>query len=211
MIIFIFGDSITQGLWDSKGGWADRVKAYIQAEEVKTGAKNYHYVFNLGVDGNTTKQVLARFEAEANARLWPNAECAFIFATGLNDTLHYNNQEFGSSPERYQLELEELTKLAKQHSDKILFVDLTPADESRTNPAPSSSTGKCYTNDRIEQFNKTLHDFCDSVSLACVKVSKTFAEKDFNGLLLDGLHPNDEGHEMIFSTVLPSVKDWIGK
>jgi len=34
MIVFIFGDSITQGLWDSEGGWADRIKAFVQNEEL---------------------------------------------------------------------------------------------------------------------------------------------------------------------------------
>ena len=32
MIIFIFGDSKTEGLWDSKGGWADRTKCQLLVE-----------------------------------------------------------------------------------------------------------------------------------------------------------------------------------
>jgi lysophospholipase L1-like esterase len=206
MITFIFGDSITEGLWDSKGGWADRIKAYVQAEEVKSGIKNYNEVYNLGVDGNTTKQLLERFEVETKARLWPDEEYAFIFAIGTNDTLHRNNAEFESTPERYENELNQLTTLAQKYSSKIIFVDLLPVDESLTNPIKSSSTGKCYTNERISLFNQTLYNFCEGHSLLCIKINETF-EQDYKNLLTDGIHPNDEGHELIANTIKPNLKE----
>lgn len=211
MITFIFGDSITEGLWDSKGGWADRLKAYVQAEEIKSGVKNYHEVYNLGVDGNTTKQIIERFEAETKARLWPDEEYVFIFATGTNDTLHRNNEEFESTPERYETELQQLTELAKEYSSKIIFVDLLPVNESLTNPIKSSSTGKCYTNDRISQFNKVLHGFCDKKSLSCIKVSEEYLRQDYKTLLVDGIHPNDKGHELTFDLVVKRVREllWV--
>ena len=71
MILFIFGDSITQGYWDDKGGWADRVKASVLAKDIANGFSTYHGVHNLGIDGNTTRQVIDRFEHETQARLWP--------------------------------------------------------------------------------------------------------------------------------------------
>ena len=206
MIIFIFGDSITEGLWDSKGGWADRVKAFIQNEEIKSGIKNYHEVYNLGVDGNTTQQIIERFEAETKVRLFPDAEYAFIFATGTNDTLHRNNQEFESTPERYKSELHQLIELAKKYSSKVMFVDLLPVDENLTNPIQSSSSGKCYTNERIDTFNKTLYDICGSESLPCIKASEKYLKQDFKALLADGIHPNEQGHELIFNLVVEYVK-----
>ena len=209
MITFIFGDSITEGLWDSKGGWADHVKAFVQSEEVASGIKNYHEVYNLGIDGNTTKQVIERFTAETTARLWPNEETAFIFAIGTNDTLHRNNQDFQSTPKQYKAELAQLTELAKKFSDRILFVDLLPVDEALTNPLPSSSSGKCYTNDRINLFNDILHAFCEAQSLPFIKVSELYQKHDYETLLADGLHPNDQGHEIIFDAVKPWVQELI--
>lgn len=207
MILFIFGDSIAQGFWDSKGGWADRVKAHVQSEESKHDIADYHGVFNLGVNGNTTKQVLERFNAETQARLWPGEEHAFIFAIGTNDTLHRNNQDFESTPERYSEELNLLLQQAKQHSEKIAFVDLTPVDETLTNP---SSDGERYTNERIEKFNEVLHDFCKSNNLPCIRVSERFSNQEQSDLLADGLHPNDTGHELIYEEVLFTVKEWLG-
>jgi len=115
MIVFIFGDIITQGLWDSEGGWADRIKAFVQNEELKSGIKNYHEVYNLDIDGNTTKNIIDRFEAETKVRFWPNEEYAFIFAIGTNDTLHRNNQEPESTPESYKSELNKPVELAKKY------------------------------------------------------------------------------------------------
>ncbi len=206
MIIFIFGDSITEGLWDSKGGWADRIKAFVQSEEVKSGIKNYHEVYNLGVDGNTTKQIIDRFESETKARLWPDEEYAFIFATGTNDTLHRNNQEFESTPERYKSELNQLIGLARMYSSKVMFVDMLPVDENLTNPIKSSSSGKCYTNERIRSFNEVLHEVCDNQSLTYIKVSEKYLEQDYKTLLADGIHPNDQGHEVIFDLVVEYIR-----
>lgn len=184
MIIFIFGDSIAQGLWDSKGGWVDRVKSYVQDQEIESDLKNYHYVFNLGVDSNTTKQVLDRFPSETKAHFWPSEKYAFIFATGTNDSLHRNYKEFESTTERYAKKLQQLTDFAKKYSDKLVFVDITPVDELLTNPLKSSTTGKCYTNDRIQMFNQTLYDFCSDSSSPCVKVSEKFREKITKNYLL---------------------------
>lgn len=206
----MFGDSITEGLWDSKGGWADRLKTHIHKNELESSFKNYHEAYNLGIDGNTTKQILERFDSETKARQWPDSEYGFIIATGMNDTLHRKEKDFESSPERYSNELTELFSKAKQYSDKILFVDITPVNEALTNPVASSSTGKCYTNSRISQFNDTLQRFCEEKFIACIKVSEAFNSRDRNTLLsADGLHPNDAGHEIMYELILPKLEEWL--
>lgn len=210
MYILMFGDSITEGLWDSKGGWADRLKSYINKNEIENGFKDYHEAYNLGIDGNTTSQILERFDGETKARLWPDSEYVFIIAAGINDTLHRGYEDFESTPEQYAHGLHQLVQKAKQYSGKIIFVDITPVDEALTNPVASSSTGKCYTNDRIDLFNDTLRCFCQEQSLACVEVSKAFkAERHHSLLSADGLHPNDAGHELIYNLVKPNLEEWL--
>ena len=64
MQIFIFGDSITSGMWDTQGGWADQIK-----QRVTTQCINSHFeidieVYNLGISGNTSRDLLYRFELE---------------------------------------------------------------------------------------------------------------------------------------------------
>jgi lysophospholipase L1-like esterase len=210
MITFIYGDSITQGLWDSQGGWADRVKASVQAHVAQNDLKGYHKVFNLGVDGNTTKLILERFGHETKARLWPGEEYAFIFATGTNDALHRMERPskiiYQSEPKKYAAELKQLIEKAKAYTSNIFFIELIPVDEARTNPLEGSSSGKSYYNERIQLFNETLHQVCSEHELACIRTYESFKEKGEETLLMDGVHPNTDGHELIYRRVMPRVK-----
>lgn len=208
MIVFVYGDSITLGLWDEGGGWVDRLKAKIFENEIASNLKNYNEVYNLGIDGNFTWQIIERFDSETKARLWPDEKYMFIFATGTNDTLHKNGRDFVSSPEKYTENLKVILEKAKKYTERIYFVNLTPVDEVRTNPLPPeiSSSGKCYSNDRIDAFNEVLDRFCRENNMSCIKVNEKFKQMDYPRLLTDGLHPNTEGHKVIFDEVVKVVK-----
>lgn len=209
MITFIFGDSITQGYWDSKGGWADRLKAHFFKKDIDTNFHYYHGIHNLGVDGNTTQQVIDRFKNEVETRLWPGSDYAFIFAVGTNDTIHRGGQEYISDADQYFDQLDQLVKLANEYSNKIAFVNLLPVNEKLTNPLLSSSTGKCFTNDRIEDFNQRLELFCSQQGVTLIDVRTEYLDSDYNTLFADGLHPNDEGHEVIYNKVKPVLESWL--
>lgn len=210
MTIFIYGDSIALGLWDKMGGWVDRLKRYIQSEEVSSGIKNYHKVYNLGVDGNFTRNVIKRFQNETEARLDPKEKYVFVFATGINDTVYKDNHIFESTPEQYIHELYTVNEMAKKYSSKICFIDITPVNESLTQPIKSSLSGKCYSNKRIEEFNNALYDHCRKNNTLYVRVNERFKKApDYTKLLLDGLHPNDEGHQIIFEEVIPIVMKFL--
>lgn len=207
MVVLIFGDSITQGYWDQKGGWADRIKASVFEKDIDNDFKRYHGVHNLGIDGNTTAQVLERFNTESKARFWPGAEYAVVFAVGVNDTVISKDSDTLSSPEQYKRELASLLQRAQAFTSNIMFVNICPVDETLTNPLPASSTGKCYTNDRIDSFNKVLRKFTEENNVSLVDVASLFRSR--NDLLADGLHPNTAGHEVIFNAVQGALSDWL--
>lgn len=207
MILFLFGDSITQGYWDSKGGWADRIRSYVLEQDVNNNFNHYHGVYNLGIDGNTTQQVLDRFENEVKARLWKDAEYAFIFAVGTNDTVIQRGGRMLTDPSRYANQIKQLHSKASKYSSKIAFINLLPVDEALTNPLPNSTSGKCYTNERIESFNSTLEAQCNSLNVTVIDARSSFIESD--NLLADGLHPNDEGHKAIYEKSSQIVINWL--
>jgi lysophospholipase L1-like esterase len=209
MNLFIFGDSIVHGYWDSDGGWADKVKAYALDEDIKENFKYYHGVYNLGIDGNTAQQIIDRFDNEAKARFWPDTEYGFIFAVGVNDTVHRNNIGYVSTPKLYGERIQKLHKLASEYSSNITFVNLLPVNEELTNPVPFSSTGKCYTNQRIEVFNNKLKEVCGHNNASLIDVHSSFMSRDYKKLLADGLHPNSDGHKLIYDAVLPTINSWL--
>ncbi|MBU6500990.1 MAG: hypothetical protein KGJ89_02590 [Patescibacteria group bacterium] len=75
MNICIFGDSITWGASDTeKGGWVERLKTYF-------GNKYEAIIYNLGIPGDTTIDLLKRVESECKSRK-PDL---IIFSIGIND------------------------------------------------------------------------------------------------------------------------------
>ncbi|MGC9310458.1 MAG: SGNH/GDSL hydrolase family protein [Candidatus Aenigmatarchaeota archaeon] len=66
--ILIFGDSIVFGLWDKQGGWANRLRKEL--DESARGDPNRHIqLYNLGIAGDTSIDVLERCENEILQRI----------------------------------------------------------------------------------------------------------------------------------------------
>lgn len=200
--ILIFGDSIAHGAWDTeKGGWVQRIKNFLD-EETLSESENEHIIYNLGVSGDTTEDLLERFEFETKQRLKEDdEELIFIFAIGVNDSQFIHSKDaLRFSPEEYRDNLNELLNLAKKFSSKIVFVGLTPVDETKTSPIPWN-VDKSYKNDYIKRFNDVLSNFCEEKEVYFIEIFEYLIKEDYQSLLEDGLHPNSEGHKKIFEAV----------
>ena len=57
---FIFGDSITYGVIDREGGWANRLRKYLDARTLDSNGKDLFMLYNLGISGDTSADLLAR-------------------------------------------------------------------------------------------------------------------------------------------------------
>ena len=206
MRVLVFGDSISQGFWDTEGGWVQRIRKHYDELLVRNNDSNQPTVFNLGVSGDFTSSVLKRFKHEVEARIWPGEEFTFIFSIGMNDSV-YRDDEHDSEPEIYAEQLTQLLKLAKQFTSRTLFVSLFPAVDKLVQPLQWSTSGKCYSTERIKLFEDELEEFCrtNKAPLADIwtPLSKT---NNLESLLPDGVHPNNEGHELIANLVLPELE-----
>lgn len=167
MRVLVFGDSIAQGFYDRAGGWVNRLREYYDTVAIGSGDQSQPTVFNLGVSGNTTKDLLRRLENETLARAYPGEAVAFVIAIGTNDSLYRNNDN-DSEPEDFQEELNKTLDIVRKYSDKILFVGLFPVVDGLLQPIPWSSTGKCYSTVRMKLFNRVLESFCQEHKLPFV-------------------------------------------
>ncbi len=202
MRVLVFGDSITQGFWDTDGGWVQRIRTVYDKETIKTG-RDLPTIFNLGISGNSSGDIVDRFESETKVR-YNDEGLGFVFAVGVNDSRTKSGVNF-SEPEEYKNNLEKLFAMARQYSDKIVFVGLTPCVEERSNPVSWGDTG--YTNDRIRMFNQVLEDFCHDNALEFIDILTLFTKAEAKTELLpDSLHPNNEGHQLIADIVLPRLR-----
>lgn len=193
MNILIFGDSITWGAYDpEQGGWVTRLRNYFEAKDNDTD------VYNLGISGDATADLLNRVEVEAKSRE-PNL---IIFAIGINDAqfIHSTNG-LRVSPDEFQQNLAKLLAIAKKFTDKVVFVGLSKVDESKTTPIPWN-TDKSYTNENIERLDNAIKKFCEDNKLKFIPMESVVGNDD----LIDGLHPNTQGHIKIFNQMKSEVE-----
>jgi lysophospholipase L1-like esterase len=203
MRVLVFGDSITQGFWDTNGGWADRIKQHYMQGVIQEDDFNRHDIVNLGVSGDLSDHVASRIENEAKAR--GRSNLAFVIAIGVNDSQVRDGANF-SDTDRYKSNLEQILKTTRQFSEKVLFVGLTPAVEERTTPV--SWGDYVYTNERILEFDAVLKEFCQKNKLPYVEIFQPFQETQKTlELMQDGLHPNNEGHQLIADLVRAKLEE----
>lgn len=202
MRVLVFGDSITQGFWDIDGGWVSRIRKHFDQQMIDDVDNDPPTIFNLGVSGDSSDDVLARFDNETKVRA--KAEIAIVIAIGVNDARTKAGVNY-SDTNRYKQNLGEILRLAKQYTSKVLFVGLTPCVEERSNPVSRGDTG--YTNNRIKEFDSTLQQFCEENQVPFVEVLEPFAKAEAETELLpDSLHPNNKGHQIIADLVKPHLE-----
>lgn len=191
-VINIFGDSITAGYCDSEmGGWVDRLKVYFENDE----AAEFYEVYNLGIGGDTTDGLLKRFANENEAR---NPDVILI-AIGINDSKYIDSKDNPLVPlDRFESNLKEIIRQAKDFTEKIVFIGLTKVDESRTMPT-LPETDKYFDNENISIYNSKLRKICAENNLLFVEMLDLLEVGD----LEDGVHPDSQGHEMM----LQQIKD----
>lgn len=190
--ICIFGDSITWGACDTeKGGWVQRLRNYFETNDYDIN------VYNCGILGDTTDDLLKRFKVESQAR----EPGIIMFAIGINDSQYVNSK---SNPrvsiEKFQNNLQELIDQAKKFTKKIIFLGLTNIDESKTIPIPWDEV-KYYDQENVGIYNTHLKKISGKNNLLFVDMLNLLSKSE----LEDGLHPNSEGHEKMFI----KIKDFL--
>jgi lysophospholipase L1-like esterase len=203
--ILIFGDSITWGAVDEDGGgWAQRIKQYVDKKTLTPDYASSVYV--LGVSGDTTDELLKRFNSEVQARLDEEADLMLIFAIGTNDSyIDVKSQRNQVSRETFRQNLRELIHHAKKYTQNILFLGLAPVDQ-RVNPMPWKPT-HAYLIEEIAKYNDTLRETAEKEGVTFLDLFSKMSEENYRKLLFDGLYPNTEGHKYIYNFVIESLID----
>jgi len=199
--VLVFGDSISYGAWDKKGGWVQLLKGFLFEKSLAN--PNFDYkVYNLGISGDTTEDLLERFELETKQRVKrEKEEPIIIFAIGLNDSYFIQSRNsIAVLSEKFKKNIKKLINLAQQFSSKIIFVGLTPVEESKVNPMPWD-LDKSYSNENIAKYNQIIKVVCSKNNIDFVEIFENWIKEDYKDLLEDGAHPNSEGHQRIFETV----------
>lgn len=186
--ICIFGDSIAWGHADiEKGGWANRLRIFLEEkyDDIE--------VYNLGVSGNITEDILKRFEAESETR----QANMLIFAIGINDSQYTESKDNPRTPlDKFKDNIKELITKSRNFTEEIIFIGFTDIDESKTMPIPWKM-GIYYDKENIAIYDRVLKSVCEEEKVSYISLEGAI---DSEGLV-DGVHPNSKGHEKIYQRI----------
>lgn len=204
--ILCFGDSITYGAWDSAGGWVDRLKRHFHVNFLSVRDVDKVVVLNLGVGGELSRGLAHRIAPEIEVRLSASWIPSVIIAAGINDTRAKGRPEnYQSSNEDLINNLQKTITDAKRFVSRLLIVGLTPVLE------PCHFKEYFYFNNRIKDFDMEISRLAIEHSIPYVPLFDDMVKKAQTKNLIsdDLLHPNDNGHQYMFSRILPYVADLI--
>lgn len=187
----IFGDSVTQAAYVGNG-WVNLLRIHLEDKF----PDDFVNVFNLGVGGNTTDDILARFENESSARI----PTSLIFAVGVNDSAYIQNISRPIVGEKmFKSNLERLCDLATKFSTDITFVGLVLGDDSILKPFPGGMEDEDWSYDRkrTENYNNILKTVAESRNCKFIQLLDKLNPEDFE----DRPHPNEQGHRKMFEVI----------
>ena len=180
-IILALGDSLTAGYNIAK---KDSYPQLLQ-NQLNQNFKNIHTrVINAGISGSTTSSALARLKQYIERKKMIHI---LILALGANDGLR------GLPISNIKTNLNKTIQLAIDHNIKVLLAGMK---------LPISHGEKYRTS-----FEKIFQDLAQQhhISFIPFLLQKTAAQPHLN--LPDGIHPNEQGHQMIAQTIFPFLKE----
>lgn len=171
-IYCFFGDSVTQASY-VKRGWVDLLRIYLEEKYTEDDVS----VFNLGINGNTTYDILKRFEAESK----PRNPTSIIFAIGINDTKFDNENQFENN-------IKNIIEKAKRFNSDITFIGLVLGNDI---------VEENFSLVKTKRYNQIMKDIAKSEKCRFIELFDKLEPGDF----IDRLHPNEKGHQKMFEEI----------
>ncbi|GGP52570.1 GDSL-type esterase/lipase family protein [Streptomyces abikoensis] len=175
--IVIVGDSIAYGRCDPQGGWAARLAAAHIARN-----ESAHRVFNLAIPGST----LADVSEQTPTLLAPRLPDTLLVAAGINDSAAHDGLTLLTD------NLGSLASTALRHNARLVVAGPIWLDEEHT----PDYEGLSFTRARALELRASLRAWCAAHHVDFVDMWEPLRERP--DLLVDGLHPSAEGHEVLY-------------
>ncbi|MGB3291908.1 MAG: GDSL-type esterase/lipase family protein [Phormidesmis sp.] len=190
-LVCFFGDSFVNGTGDPAYlGWSGRVCA-------ATSHRNLTY-YNLGIRGNTSEQIEARWQTEAALRFRADCAARLVFSFGVND----NCTEAG----RLRVDAKRSIICAR----RVLTQAKARCPTLMIGPPPIEDE---TVNDRTVVTSMAYAALCDELAVPYLETYRPLRQNKVwmnEVTLLDGAHPESAGYEAFAQLVLEwaAWRDW---
>lgn len=210
--VFILGASMAYGV-AGVSGWADLVKQHLHGKRYTKDSYNSRYeIYNFAKPGATIDFVKDTFLTQLKDYK-KDGNVIAIVQVGGNDAKAINTPDNYVSPVDYfGSQYEELIVDLSKYFDKVIAVGLPLVDEAKTTPKtdPFSDDIFYFTNERVQSFSDKSKQICENYNIDFVEIADDEDEWVTKCLFLDGLHPNQDGHDLMFKKILPSLNKALG-
>lgn len=201
--IFCFGDSITLGCNDSQGlGWPGRLCRGLKHGDDEVAG------YNLGVNGDTSRDIELRWRAEAETRS-RNSPGLLLFAFGFNDAAKADGNDVQVDLATSVATADRIMSAAQSIS-QVLWIGPTPLDES-VNPMQTDDASWVMRNADIETYDQAYAALASDIGVDYLQLFPEFLSSPRYQAALaagDRVHPGDDGYAMIAERIA-SWKKWL--
>ncbi len=197
--ICFVGASSVLGQHDYEGGGF--VNRFARWWEVKN---TRNIVYNLGVSGDTTEEMLKRVDLELKVRK-PDL---VVFSFGNNDSSRLNEEEkvYRVFLEKYKENIEKLLNKALVFTENIAVFGVYPIDDKKTDPL--SWVNISYLLYDVISYDNAVAEICDELNVLYYENMSNWLKRGYMDLLSeDGLHANSVGHEILSNDLQKFLSD----
>ncbi len=210
--IIMFGDSTTAPRGSLKV-YATRVEAALQSAGSTTG------VFNAGIGGNTTRDALKRLQSDV-LQYKPRL---VVMQFGINDSAVNVWQTPPATKPRVPL-AEYLSNLRRMIADarkaqaRVILMTTNPLrwtpklKELYGKPPYDPAAEDGFDSGTLAGYNDALRKLAVELKVPLVDVRAAYPEfakqhqTSIEGMLLDGMHPNDLGQQLVAELLVPAIR-----
>lgn len=186
--ICYIGDSFVRGIGDPQNlGWCGRV--------YYNDALNISY-YNLGVGGDTSTNILKRWERQAKSRFAHDANNRVVFSFGVNDIVIQNTKQRVSSTQSEE-NLYQILSYAKTIYKDILMIGPPPIDDQEANV-------------RIKKLDMLFSAICAQQNIPYLTIFEKLNQEPIWHQEVssnDGAHPRAKGYTL-FADIITSWEAW---
>jgi lysophospholipase L1-like esterase len=207
--IVMFGDSTTA----QRPGAVDRVYAERVAEVLRATGSSLS-VHNAGVPSNTTRDARDRFARDVLA----HKPRVVVIQFGLNDAAVDVWRDPPATAPRvslaeYEQNLRWMVATLREHHAKPVLMTTNPIRwtpkllELYGKPPYRPKDADGFDAPLLAQYNQAVRTVARQLNVPLVDAHAAFTAKNADKLLLDGMHPNDAGHQLIVGLLMPVIRE----
>ncbi len=207
--IVMFGDSTTA----EREGQVEKVYA-LRVQEALLASLPSVSVCNAGVRSNTTRNARARFAKDVLA----HKPRVVVIQFGINDAaVDVWARPPATAPRvplaEYEQNLRWMIVALREQKVKPVLMTTNPTRwtirlrELYGKPPYRPDDADGFDAPMLARYNDSVRTLAKELAVPLVDVHAAFSAKNPDKLLLDGMHPNDEGHRIIAEMLVPVLRE----